>query len=82
MVATTTQQKLDYLISQKVVELQNIKWGSGFRDVVIIDGLKYQYKKGSIINNRLEKIISLLYIDSMPKSSKEKTTPDLSLSSL
>ena len=36
MVENTTQQKLDYLISQKVVELQNIKWGSGFRDVVII----------------------------------------------
>ena len=57
MVATTTQQKLDYLISQKVVEHQNIKWGSGFRNAVIIDGLKYQYKKGSIINNRLEKIL-------------------------
>ena len=72
MVATTTQQKLDYLISQKVVELQNIKWGSGFRDVVIIGVKQYQYKKGSI-NKTLEKIISLLYIDTMPKSSKEKT---------
>ena len=71
MVATTTQQKLDYLISQKVVEHQNIKWGSGFRNVVIIDGLKYQYKKGSIINNRLEKIINPLYI-SMSKSLNKK----------
>ena len=56
MAATTTQQKLDYLISQKVVEHQNIKWGSGFRKVVIIGGKTYQYKEGSIINNRLEKI--------------------------
>ena len=69
--ATATHQKLDYLISQKVVEHQNIKWGSGFRNVVIIDGLKYQYKKGSIINNRLEKNINPLYI-SMSKSLNKK----------
>ena len=55
MVATTTQQKLDYLISQKVVEHQNIKWGSGFRKVVIIGGKTYQYKEGNI-NKTLEKI--------------------------
>lgn len=71
MVAITTQQKLDYPISQKVVEHQNIKWGSGFRNVVIIDGLKYQYKKGSIINHRLEKNINPLYI-SMSKSLNKK----------
>ena len=70
--AATAQQQLDYLISQKVVELQNIKWGSGFRDVVIIGVKTYQYKKGSI-NKTLETIISSLYIDTMPKSSKEKT---------
>ena len=56
MVEKTTQQKLDYLISQKVVEHQNIKWGSGVRDVIKIGVKTYQYKKGSIINNRLEKI--------------------------
>ena len=53
---TTTQQKLDHLISQKVVEHQNIKWGSGFRKVDITGVKTYQYKEGSIINNRLEKI--------------------------
>ena len=53
---TTTQQKLDYLISQKVVELQNIKWGSGFRDVVIIGVKTYQYNKKGSINKTLEKI--------------------------
>ena len=60
MVATTTQQKLDYPISQKVVELQNIKWGSGFRDVVIIGVKKYQYKKGSI-NKTLENYFIVIY---------------------
>ena len=60
MVATTTQQKLDYLISQKVVELQNIKWGSGFRDVVIIGVKTYQYKKGSI-NKTLENYFIVTY---------------------
>ena len=73
MVATTTQQKLDYLISQKVVELQNIKWGSGFRDVIKIGVKTYQYNKKGSINNGLQKMIPSLYIDSMPKSSKEKT---------
>ena len=70
MVATT-QQKLDYLISQKVAEHQNIKWGSGVRNVVIIEGKKHQYKEGNI-NKSLEKNISSLYIELM-KSSKEKT---------
>jgi len=71
MVATT-QQQLDYLISQNLAEYkENVKWGSGLRNVVIIDGLKYQYKKGSIINNRLEKNINPLYI-SMSKSLNKK----------
>ena len=52
MVATTTQQKLDYLIPQKVAEYKEVDWGSGVRNVVIIEGKQYQYKKGSIINNR------------------------------
>ena len=71
MVATTTQQKLDYLISQKVAEHQNIKWGSGFRDVIKIGVKTYQYKKEGIINNRLEKNIIPLYI-SMSKSLNKK----------
>ena len=77
MVATTTQQKLDYLISQKVAEHQNIKWGEkgGVRNVVIIGGKTYQYNKKGSINKTLEKIISSLYID-MPKPLKEKTTKD------
>ena len=53
----TTQQKLDYLISQKVAEHDNIRWGSGFRNVIKIGVKTYQYKKGGIINNRLEKIL-------------------------
>ena len=57
MVATTTQQKLDYLISQKVAEYDEIIWGSSVRNVVIIEGKKYQSKKGVIINSRLEKIL-------------------------
>ena len=44
MVENTTQQKLDYLISQKVVEHQNIKWGSGVRDVIKIVVKTHQYK--------------------------------------
>ena len=78
MVENTTQQKLDYLISQKVVEHQNIKWGSGVRNVVIIGGKTYQYKKEGIINNRLEKTISSLYI-SMSKSLNKKESKTILL---
>ena len=56
MVATTTQQKLDYLISQKVAEYKEVDWGSGVRNVVIIGGKTYQYNKKGSINKTLEKI--------------------------
>ena len=60
MVATTTQQKLDYLISQKVAEYKEVDWGSSVRNVVIIGVKKYQYKKGSI-NKTLEKYFIFIY---------------------
>ena len=78
MEATTTQQKLDYLISQKVAEHQNIKWGSGFRDVVIIGVKTYQYNKKGSINKTLEKTISCLYI-SMSKSLNKKESKTILL---
>ena len=53
--AITTQQKLDYLISQNLVEHKKIKWGSGFRNVIKIGVKTYKYKKGSDINKTLEK---------------------------
>ena len=73
--AATTQQQLDYLISQNLAEYKDIIWGSkgSIRKCVIIDGKTYQYKGGSNINITLKNKISSLYIDSMPKSSKEKT---------
>ena len=55
MAAPTAQQKLDYLISQKVAEYKEVDWGSGVRNVVIIGVKQYQYKKGSI-NKTLEKL--------------------------
>ena len=58
---TTTQQKLDYLISQKVAEHQNIKWGSGFRDVIKIGVKTYQYNKKGSINKTLEKYFIVIY---------------------
>ena len=58
MVATT-QQQLDYLISQNLAEYKEVDWGTkgSVRKCVIIGGKTYQYKEGSIINNRLEKIL-------------------------
>ena len=51
-----------------------IKWGRGFRNVIKIQGKTYQYKKGSIINNRLEKIINPLYISMSKSLNKKKKT--------
>ncbi len=62
MVATTTQQKLDYLISQKVVEYKEVDWGSGVRNVVIIEGKTYQYKGSDDFNITLKNKFSSLYI--------------------
>ena len=56
---TTTQQKLDYLISQKVAEYKEVDWGSGVRNVVIIGVKKYQYNKKGSINKTLEKLFHL-----------------------
>jgi len=53
--AATTQQKLDFVIHEGVAKHDEIRWGSGFRNVIKIGFKAYQYKKGSIINNRLEK---------------------------
>ena len=57
MVENTTQQKLDYLISQKVAEYKDVDWGKkgSVRKCVIIGVKAYQYKKGSI-NKTLEKL--------------------------
>ena len=61
-----------------MAEHQNIKWGSGVRDVIKIGVKTYQYKKEGIINNRLEKIIIPLYI-SMSKSLNKKESKTILL---
>ncbi len=56
---------LDVLLKNGYVEEKEVKWGKGYRNVIINNenSKKYQYKKASIeINNNLKKVIVSLYI--------------------
>jgi hypothetical protein len=53
--AATPEQVLKELIHAGQAEYKEIKWGSGKRNVVIIDGKKYQYTEGGKMNKMLIK---------------------------
>ena len=63
---------LDYLLDNGTVKQEIVKWGNGSRNVIIIDGKKYQYKGGHDINKNLKNKIVTLYILMAAESSKEK----------
>ena len=48
---------LNYLLGNEAIKQEKVKWGKGFRNVMIIGGKKYQYREGGNINNNLEKKI-------------------------
>ena len=50
--------KLDILLKEGVVNVVKVSWGRGFRNVVVIDGKKYQYSGKSI-----SKILQKKFID-------------------
>ena len=58
----TIADKLNSLIDNGTITMERVAWGNGFRNVVIINGKRYQYS-GKSISNILENKISLLYID-------------------
>jgi len=59
---------LDYLLDNGAAEHVKVKWGKGYRWVVIIGGKKYTYKGGHDINKNLKKKIVPLYISMSDKS--------------
>jgi len=68
--AIPTANKLKQLLDNGTVKQERVAWGRGFRNVIIINGKRYQYS-GKHISKLLENKISLLYID-MPASSSNE----------
>ena len=46
---------LNYLLENGAAEQVKVKWGKSERDVIMIDGQKYQYSGGHNINKNLGK---------------------------
>ena len=63
---------LQYLLDAGEAETVNVKWGKGFRNVIVISGKKYPYKVHGEINKRLSEKVSSLYIDMSPKALNKK----------
>ena len=62
---------LNYLLQNDATKQEHVKWGNGYRNVVIIEGNKYQYKGGDTFNKNLENKIVSLYISMSNKSSNK-----------
>ena len=64
---------LDYLLENEAAEHVKVRWGKGYRWVVIIGGKKYLYKGGHDINKNLKKKIVQLYISMSSKVQNKNT---------
>ena len=62
MAQQTDRDIVQYMLDNKQATKNNIKWGTGYRNVVIFQGKKYQYKEVGDVNKILMKSISPLYI--------------------
>ena len=71
MLQPTDREVLQYMLDNKHATNNNVEWGNGYRNVVIFQGKKYQYKEVGTVNKILMKSISPLYIE---MSSKVKIT--------
>jgi hypothetical protein len=67
----TDHEVLQYMLDNKHATHANVKWGSGYRNIVIFQGKKYQYNGKGGVNKILLKSILPLYIT---MSSKVKIT--------
>ncbi len=59
--ALTLNDQLNYLLDKGHAKDAYVQWGTGKRNVIIIGGKKYQYKKGKIFSLLQNKIIHVLY---------------------
>jgi DNA-binding HxlR family transcriptional regulator len=74
--ALTLNDKLNYLLDKGHATDAYIQWGRGKRNVIIIGGKKYQYKKGKIFSLLQNKIIHALY-SSVSESLNTNTETDV-----
>ncbi len=72
----TDHEIVQYMLDNKRATKTNIKWGTGYRNVVIFHGKKYQYKEVGDVNNILMKRISPLYIKMSSKLQITMKTDD------
>lgn len=64
---------LKYLLDRGYADQVKVKWGKGYRNVIIIGGKKYLYKGGDEFNKNLKKKIVSLYINMSDKTLDQKT---------
>ena len=62
----TLNDQLNYLSAKGHATDSDVQWGRGKRNVIIIGGKKYKYKKGKIFSLLQNKIIHALYSVSQP----------------
>ena len=74
MTNPTGEETLKYLLDAGQAQYPvEVKWGKGYRNVVMFKGKKYPYKGSGKINKRLLKSILPLYI-SMSSNTQNKNT--------
>ena len=72
MTHPSVQNALDYLLAYGEAVQATVPWGKGYRNVIITQGKKYQYKLNKNINKNLRNKIVPLYIR-LTMSSNKKT---------
>ncbi len=69
----TNKQKVNILVKNGFATLSQVKWGSGHRDVIVINQKKYQYKRGKDVNNKyLSDKVAEVYRKMMEKLDSNK----------
>ena len=67
MAQHTDREIVQYMLENKHAIKNTMKWGNGYRNVIIFQGKKYQYKEVGDVNKILMKSISPLYIEMSSK---------------
>ena len=67
MTHPTDREVLQFSLDSGSLSQANIKWGKGYRNVVIFQGKKYQYNGTDNVNKILMNNILPLYISMSPK---------------
>ena len=77
-VARTLNDQLNYLLDKGHAKDDYVQWGRGKRNVIIIGGKKYQYKKGKIFSLSRIKIFHAFYSSVSQPLNKNTETEEMS----